>query len=430
VNERSGIRNSILVIALATLPPAAAQAQSAGSPFLDDAKAGVALRSMWFDRELPNAKSQETWAAGAGLWGGTGYWRDTLSLGARLYAELPLYAPKDKDGGLLLEPGQEGYSVLGEAWTKLKYDEQILTLFRQGLGANPQKATGVRSLQTDLNYLGTRDIRMVPLTYEAAMLNGAITKGLSYQFGYVDKVKDINSDKFVSMSRLAGVTTKDTGLWNGGLQWNPAQDMWVQGFYYDVKDVIRIAYTDFDWVNRISKDSYWRTAAQYSDQRSDGANLLTGSAFKSWNAGLYGEYGWTWLRLYAAASSTGAGQAMRSPYSFGPFYIGQRIKTFNRAGEDALMAGTTFDLAGFGLPGFSIDLNAADGRHAIDAATRAALPKWREYDTDFIYLFAKESVVPNMRLRLRYGTVAEDFGTRTDRTDDLRFDVNWAVNFN
>ena len=420
----------VLMVALSALLPAAVQAQKSGEPFVDDAKAGVALRSMWFDRELPNGKSQETWAAGAGLWGRTGYWRDTFSLGARLYAELPLYGPDDKDGGLLLKPGQKGYAVLGEAYGKLKFADQVFTLYRQAIGANPQKATGVRSLQTDLNYLGSRDIRMVPLTYEAAMLNGPITGSLSYQFGYVDKVKDINSDRFVSMSRLAGVTTKDTGLWNGGLQWSPAKDMWVQGSYYHVEDTIRIAYADFDWVNRVSKESYWRVATQYSDQRSEGANRLTGSAFKGWNAGLYGEYGWTWLRLYGAVSSTGTGQAMRSPYSFGPFYIGQRIKTFNRAGEDALMAGTTFDLAGFGLPGFSIDLNVADGRHAIDAATRAALPKWREYDTDFIYLFPKESVVPNMRVRLRYGTVREDFGTRVDRTDDLRFDLNWAVNFN
>ncbi|MFY9314834.1 MAG: OprD family outer membrane porin [Burkholderiales bacterium] len=144
----------------------------------------------------------------------------------------------------------------------------------------------------------------------------------------------------------------------------PGQGHVVQGFYYQVEDTIRIAYADFDWVSRISRESYWRVAAQYSDQRSEGANLLTGSAFKGWNAGLYGEYGWTWLRLYAAASSTGTGQAMRSPYSFSPFYIGRRIKTFNRAGEDALLAGATFDLAGFGLPGFSIDLNVADGRHA------------------------------------------------------------------
>jgi hypothetical protein len=134
--------------------------------------------------------------------------------------------------------------------------------------------------------------------------------------------------------------------------------------------------------------------------------------------------------LYGSLGSTGTGQQIRTPYSFGPFYITQRIKAFNRAGEDAALIGSTFNLAPLGLKGFSIDLNAADGRHATNAATGAALPKWREYDADFIYRFPKESVVPDMRLRFRWATLREDFGSRMDRTDDLRFDLNWAVSFN
>jgi hypothetical protein len=419
---------SVLFVALAVSLPAFAQ--SAGSPFVDDAKAGAVLRSLYFRRDLPNNAVQESWALGGSVWGRTGYWRDTLQLGATIYGSGGLYAPDNRDGTLSLKPGQDGFAVIGEAYARLKGWDQTLTIYRQAIGTNPQRAEGVRGIQTDMNYLGSRDIRMVPLTYEAVMLGGQITPTLRYQAGYVDQVKDINSDKFVSMSRLAGVTTRDTGLWNAGLQWQPVKDLWVQGSYYHVDDTIRIAYTDVDWVNRISKESYWRLAAQYTDQRSDGANRLTGSSFKTWNTGLYGEYGWRWLTLYGAAGWTGEGAAIRNPYSYGPFYISQRIKVFSRAGEDALMLGSSFNLAPLGLTGFSFDFNVADGRNAITAGTGASLPKWREYDFDFIYRFPKDSVVPGMRLRARWGTVREDFGTRTDRTDDLRLDLNWAVPFN
>ena len=114
-----------------------------------------------------------------------------------------------------------------------------------------------------------------------------------------------------------------------------------------------------------------------------------------------------------------------------PRSIDQYLKALREelAGEDAALLGTTFDLASAGLPGFSIDLNLADGRHAINPVTRGALPKWREYDSDFIYTFAKESAVPGMRLRLRWA-VYEDFGTRTDKTNDARLDLNWGVSFN
>jgi hypothetical protein len=60
------------------------------------------------------------------------------------------------------------------------------------------------------------------------------------------------------------------------------------------------------------------------------------------------------------------------------------------------MLGSPFNLAPLGLNEFSVDLSVADGRHAIDAVTRATLPKWREYDTDLIYRFPKQSAVPNM----------------------------------
>ena len=417
----------ILIAAGALLFAGAVQADE---PFIADAKAGAQLRSMYFERDLPANAEQQSWAAGGWVWGRTGYWRNFLQFGGTVYTSLPLIDPDHKDGGLLLRPGQNGYAVLGEAYARLKYSEQMLTLYRQRLGVNPQTAEGVRSLQTDLNYLGSRDIRMTPLTYEAAMFNGKVSDSLRYQAGYVDSVKDLNSDQFVSMSRLAGVTTRNAGMWTGGVQWQPKKDLWVQGFYYSVADTLRISYADVDWVNRISKDSYYRLAAQYTDQRSEGANLLTGRYFKTWNGAAYGEYGWNWLTLYASIGSTGTGEQIRTPYSYGPFYISQRIKAFSRAGEDAVMIGSTFKLAPLGLTGFSVDLNAADGRHAINAATGAALPKWREYDTDFIYAFPKESAVPNMRLRLRWATLREDFGSRTDRTDDLRFDLNWAVNFN
>lgn len=406
-----------------------AGAAAADEPFTADAKAGALIRSLYFNRDLP-ATTQESWAAGGWLWGRTGYWRDFLAFGGTLYASLPLYGPNNHDGTLSLKPGQDGYGVLGEAYARFKLSDQTLTLYRQRIGDNPQKAQGVRGIQTDMNYLGSRDIRMTPLTYEAAMLGGPIGGELRYQAGYVSKVKDINADKFVSMSRLAGVTTKDTGMWTGGLQWSPQKDLWLQGSYYSVADTIRIGYVDADWVGRRSENVYYRLAAQYSDQRSDGANLLLGRTFSTWNAGLYGEFGWHWLKVYGALGRTGEGEQIRNLYSFGPFYISQRYKVFSRAGEDAALLGSTFDLARAGLPGFSIDLNLADGRHAIDPVTRAAQPKWREVDTDLIYSFAKESAVPGMRLRLRWARLYEDFGTRTDKSTDTRLDLNYTVSFN
>jgi len=422
-----GLAHALLAGA-AALPWAGALAQS--EPFLDDAKAGAQLRAYYFDRDLPANVTQQSTAIGGWLWGRTGYWRDFLQFGGTFYTSLPLADPKNKEGAGLLKPGQNGYGVLGEAYARLKYGEQTGTFYRQLIGSNPQTPL-VRSLATDSSYLAPHDIRMSPYTYEAAMFNGNITDTLRYQAGYVDSVKNQNAEHFVSMSSFAGVTTKNTGMWTGGMQWQPKKDLWVQGFYYSVPDTIRIAYTDVDWVNWISKDSHYRFASQYTDQRSDGANLLTGHSFSTWNGAVYGEYGWNWLTLYAAYSTTGNGQQIRNPYSDGPLYVTRRIKTFGRAGEDAVLLGSTFSLAPLGLNGLSFDMNVtADTNHPPNTPTGAFQPKWREYDTDLVYRFSKDFVMPNTRIRLRWATVGEDYGTRTDRTNDLRFDLNWAVNFN
>jgi len=402
-----------------------------GEPFVDNAKFGAQLRSLNFRRDLPADVEQETWAAGGWLWGRTGYWRDFLQFGGTVYGAFRLHGPEDKDGAGLLRPGQDGYAVIGEAYARLKAGEQTATIFRQVIGANPVPSRGLRSITTDSSYLAPSDIRMSPLTYEAVMFNGKITDALGYQAGYVDKVKGRNSEQFVSMSQFAGVSTKRAGMWTGGLQWQPIKDLWLEGSYYTIEDTLRIAYANVDWVNRVSKDTHYRLAAQVTNQRSAGDDRLTGDSFSTWNGGVYGEYRWNWLTLYTAFSTTGKDQQIRNPFSDGPLYLTKRIKTYSRAGEDAVNLGSTFNLATLGLAGFSFDVNyTTDTQRPPHSPTGAFQPKWREVDTDFVYRFPKESVVSNMQLRARWARLREDYGGYNTHINDLRFDLNWAVPFN
>ena len=97
----------------------AAQAPLAAShPFVEEAVAGFDARSYYLNSEdnakPPASTRKATWAIGGKLQGRTGYLADTLQLGASYYLSLPLHAPEDQDGTLLLAPGQEATSVLGE----------------------------------------------------------------------------------------------------------------------------------------------------------------------------------------------------------------------------------------------------------------------------------------------------------------------------
>ena len=76
--------------------------------------------------DKPDDTENEAWAFGGWITYKSGWLLDTFSMGASLYGSAPLYAPDDKDGTLLLKPGQEGYYVPAEAWGALRYKEYAL----------------------------------------------------------------------------------------------------------------------------------------------------------------------------------------------------------------------------------------------------------------------------------------------------------------
>ena len=95
-------------------------------PFLANTDLKVNFRSYYFNRTNPDDTVNEAWAFGGWITYQSGWLLDTFSMGASLYGSAPLYAPDDRDGTLLLKPGQEGFYVPAEAWGALRYQEYAL----------------------------------------------------------------------------------------------------------------------------------------------------------------------------------------------------------------------------------------------------------------------------------------------------------------
>src|SRR5262249_60773499 len=110
----------------------------------------------YFNREKPDGSENEAWAFGGWISYKSGWLLDTFSMGATLYGSAPLYAPSDKDGTLLLKPGQEGYYVPGEAYGALRHKENAIL-------------TGYRQL-VDQTYINPQDNRMTPYTFQPLTL--------------------------------------------------------------------------------------------------------------------------------------------------------------------------------------------------------------------------------------------------------------------
>jgi hypothetical protein len=117
--------------------------------------AEFSLQPRLYYRDLQNGSGvQESFAAGGSLSFTTGWWRDTLQLGVTGYTTQPVVAPNGAGNTGLLQPNGDGFSVLGQAWAKVKAGPATAALFRQAL---------------QLPFINGNDSRMIPNTFEASV---------------------------------------------------------------------------------------------------------------------------------------------------------------------------------------------------------------------------------------------------------------------
>ena len=95
---------------------------------------------------------------------------------------------------------------------------------------------------------------------------------------------------------------------------------------------------------------------------------------------------------------------------------------FNNAGEQAWRAGVAYDFSKLIAPGLTASFDVAQGRRAVDPATRARLPDEAEYDLSVIYLPPWSQF---FRVRI-IGVRVEQEGA--DRTGyQVRVTINWEL---
>src|SRR5438309_4332160 len=132
---------------------------------LEDTKFEFNLRSFYFDRSDFNRAEKQAWAIGGWLGVKTGYFFDHVAFGATVYTSNPIYAPDDRDGTLLLAPGQNGYTVFGEWYAELRIIKDLgITVGAKGY---------------DTPFINRNDTRMTPNTFEAIVLQGRTKLGRS-----------------------------------------------------------------------------------------------------------------------------------------------------------------------------------------------------------------------------------------------------------
>ncbi|HKQ24871.1 MAG TPA: OprD family outer membrane porin [Burkholderiales bacterium] len=375
------------------------------SPFFDDSRISAQARTFYLYRDKYDDSISEAWAIGGSVTYTSGYLADVFRVGATAYTSQPLYAPDDRDGTLLLAPGQEGYTVLGQIYGEVKFSDRLFGAF------------GRKEYNTP--YINKNDARMTPNTFEGVTLYGK-TGGKDgapewrYGGGYISKIKERNSDEFVSMSVDAGATV-ERGVYVAGANFKQ-KDYSIGAANYYSPDIINIFYTEAKYALTPRKLSL---SAQFSDQQSTGDNLLTGTAFSTHQWGVKGDLGLGAAVLTLAYTDTADGAAMRNPWSGYPGYTSVQVQDFFRAGESAVMLKAAYDLAGLGFKGASAYALWVHG-------SGVAAPNFNEDEVDLNLQWNPDKSGPlrGMSFRVRLAHVAQRGGGDPDITD-FRFIVNY-----
>jgi hypothetical protein len=381
--------------------------------FVSDAQLDLNLRTYYFlrdlseERALPVPEKAEAWAIGGSIAAETGWLWNTIALGGELFTSLPLVAPDSRPGTLLLKPIQDPIFVGGQAYLRLKYEKQIVTLYRQ---------------KYELPYINGNDSRMIPNTFEGYSIDGHWPYG-RFVAGYVRKIKLRASDRFIPMSRALGVREKDRGMAMLGIRYDRGGSFWAGAIASVVPDVLSTLYSELDKKWLIGE---WglRAGAQFTDQRSLGDELLTGESFSTQSGGMRFAVSYRHAILSTAFTITSRDARIRNAFGGDPSFTSLMLSDFNLANQKTVKVGLSYDCGRVGLAGLSGFVNYAHGFNPRNAATGTSLPDDGEFD---VTLDIRPDLPPlrGSWLRLRAGVLNPASGQR--RVVQARVILNWAL---
>ena len=370
-------------------------------------------RVFYYEGTQNTGAENEAWTLGGWIGYRSPWLRNTFALAATVYGSVPLHAPAEKDGTFLLESGQEGYVVLGEAFGTMRFRPLALKAGRQVV---------------DQGYINPSDIRMTPFTFEGVTLGGGSDDDLRFLAGYLWKMKEWNVDRFISMARRAGATESNAGVALAGVEVAVLPHLRLEVSEQYGFDTFNTLYAKGSYQHTLNADWAVGIGAEYTDQRAVGAALVTTSATSEWRTYVGAsrlQLFFKDLTLSAAFSNTGSGSAIQNPWGTYPGFLSlidaPASQGFARTNEKGWLVGAVYDAS----PRLLVVINVAAGSGALDAKMPEGLPNQVEYD---VRIESRWSSAPGSpRFTVRGALYDREYSVRLGRQIHLIFDWGWHM---
>jgi outer membrane porin, OprD family len=293
-----------------------------------------------------------------------------------------------------------------------------------------QEVRGGRQL-VDMPLINPQDNRMVPNAFEAAALVSLPDRDRNYDYsvGYLWNMKQRDWNTFISLSDVvAGSDVVNHGAVFGMIRYRPVAGLSLAAMDYNVQDFVNTGFAQIEYDFKQPKGvPNWIIGANVINQRSVGANLLTGTSFETYQASakaqmLYAE--WT---FFAAGSMTGQGSSLYTPFGANPNYTAMQQLLFTNANEKAIGGRIAYAFDTMGLSGLSAGTWYTHGWGAINTSTNAGIPDRNELDL-WIQHRPTEGPLKGFRLKMQYANVWQQGNVRNTQPE-LQVIIDYTVRF-
>ena len=342
------------------------------APFFRDTEIKANSRTYWFGEDSFGNDMPEALTTGGYLSYQSGFAAEFLQLRGVLYTTQPLYAGEDAGDTLNLTEDGDQITTLGQINARMRFAGQELTVGRQ-LVRTP--------------FINPYDVRMIPLTFEGiVLLPERKDQTFEYIASYLWRYKPRNQAGFIPFSEGLGVE-EDEGVLITGARRRTRR--WNYGLTnYWIKDTLNTAYGEIDYLLPVGGGDgqpSFRISINDLDQRSVGADLIAGAPYQTYQASARLIASYRNFVLTGGISRVGDGSDIQKPFGFSTSFTSMIVTSFNRAGEQAYLAGLSYDFADFGVDGLKAYVGWGSGSDIIDPATGTPVPNQQELDLRLSY---------------------------------------------
>ncbi|WP_415772122.1 OprD family outer membrane porin [Pseudomonas sp. LB3P38] len=431
-------------------------AQQAGAAgFLEDSKASVSSRTMYYDadmREGPSTPGNRQREAGEGLKFDylSGFTQGTVGFGFDAQALVGIHLDGGKghhpDNNTFIPSDSDGSAV--DEWSRVAGNVKArFSKTEAHLGG---------ALQPNLPILIANDSRLLPQTFEGGTITSKEIDNVTFNVGQLEHAVGRASSNSTGLAVSTIGNAKESNKFRyAGADWKVTKDLTLQYYYANLEDYYKQNFLGLVHVYPIASNQSFKTDLRYFDSSSDGKNgdagylfnnnngfakergvvdnktwsgtftyTLGGSAFLLGHQRVSDDGGFVFLNQGNVVDGNGRneGAGGSSFYSFTDATVG----SFIRAGENTTYGQYSYDFASLGVPGLKASISYLNGQDI--KATSGTGKDLSEHETDArIDYVIQTGALKGFGTTLRHGTYRGN--TSTLDQDQTRLIFNYTYSF-